>query len=335
MTDCTVIIVTYNGWELTRESLTALESERLPGIEVVVVDNGSQDDTPLKIRSHFEWVRLIDAGRNLGFAAANNLAITQSDSPFVLLLNSDIVVQPGFLTSMLDTIHTSAELGSVAAAMVFRNKASVVASAGIEVFANGLALDRSLGVSLESLRDRSPVFGASAGAAVYRREALADVGLFPESFFMYLEDVDLAWRLQLRGWRSVLSAGAVAEHAYSSSSVEGSTFKRKLIARNRLWCIVRCYPSWLLARYWWRIAWYDLLVCASAPLRIDGASVSGRFAAFAKMKARFAERAHIQRRSTIDSQDLEKWIRPSPSARVMLKLRRTTRDHASNQQASR
>lgn len=331
VTDCTIVIVTYNGWELTRECLAALESQRWPGIEVVIVDNGSHDGTPRNIRCQFEWVRVIEAGRNLGFAAANNLAIRQTDSPFVLLLNSDAIMRPGFLTQMLDTIETSDQLGSVAAAMVFHQKPGTVASAGIDVFANGLALDRSLGDSPESLTDRTPVFGASAGAAIYRRAALADVGLFPESFFMYLEDVDLAWRLRLRGWRSALAARAVAEHAYSSSSGEGSTFKRTLIARNRIWCIARCYPAWLLARNWPRMVWYDVLVCSSAPFRLDGASVRGRLAALAGMKSRITERASIQSRSTSDRPDLENWILPSPTATSLLNLRRTTRDLARRQ----
>ena len=90
--------------------------------------------------------------------------------------------------------------------MVFRSRPDVVASAGIEIFSNGLALDRALGKSLAFVSDRTPIFGASAGAAIYRREALDDVGPFPEAFFMYLEDVDLAWRLRLRGWESLLSS---------------------------------------------------------------------------------------------------------------------------------
>lgn len=328
MPDCSIIIVTYNGWPLVRQCLDALRVELRPGVDVVVVDNGSVDGTPAKIRSTFSWVKVVEPGRNLGFAAGNNLGIQDSASEFVLLVNSDVFVRPGFVDAMLAPFADSTRLGSVAATMVFQSRPERVASAGIDVFSNGLALDRAVGERLDSLTDRAPVFGASAGAAMFRRAALVDVGLFPESFFMYLEDVDLAWRLRLGGWESVLATDAVAEHAYSASAAEGSRFKRSLLARNRVWYIVRCYPRWLLARHWWRIAAYDLMVIASAGFRRDGASVMGRVSSLRGIGARMAERADIQDRATATRADLERWVRPSPPTRRLLELRRLTRAYA-------
>ncbi len=322
MSTCTIIIVTYNGWTITRQCLEALEVERCPGIDVVVIDNGSSDDTPAQVSRDFKWANVVETGRNLGFAAANNLAISRSASEFVLLLNSDAIVQPGSVSALIETISAAPQIGSAAAAMVFRSHPDVVSSAGIDVFSNGLALDRAMGKPVDVLEDHADVFGVSAGAAIYRREALDDVGLFPEAFFMYLEDVDLAWRLRLRGWESRLSTRATVQHVYSASSIEGSPFKRRLLARNRIWYMVRCFPGWLWRRQGGRIALYDLMVGASAVTRRDGASLSGRLNGFADLRPRLAERREIQRRVTARRADLEPWIQKSPSPRELAELRR-------------
>ncbi len=325
MPSCSIIIVTYNGWDLLQECLHALESETRPGVDVTIVDNGSAGDFVDRARKNFPWIQLIEAGRNLGFAAGNNLGIRQSSSDYVLLLNSDVIVHPGFVDAVLQPFADKPRLASVAAVMVFRTNPHLIASAGIEVYTNGLAMDHGLGRPVESIAGQVPVFGSSAGATAYRRTSLEDVGLFPESFFMYLEDVDLAWRLRLRGWESLVTSQAVAEHAYSASSVEGSSFKRKLLARNRIWYMSRCLPSWMLRRHLWRILSYDLMVMVSAPARRDVASLSGRLNAAHDIRQRLRERSGIQSRATVGRLEIERWLKPSPSPTRMIQLREETR----------
>lgn len=329
MSYCSIIIVTFNGWDIARECFDALQPELRPGVELTVVDNGSTDGLPRHVRSRYAGVNLIEAGKNLGFAAGNNLGIQNTEGDLVILLNSDVIVRPGFVDQLLAPFGDSRTVGSVSAGLVFQTRPDIVASAGIEVFENGLALDRSLGEQVGALEDQQPIFGASAGAAAFRRLALNDVGLFPEAFFMYLEDVDLAWRLRLRGWESVLATGAVAEHAYSSSSGEGSCFKRRLLARNRIWCMARCLPRWMFARHGWKIGGYDLLVAASAIARKDGASFSGRAEALAGLRPRLQERWLIQARATATRADIESWLMPSPSGKRLRRLREMTRSYAS------
>src|SRR5690606_30776902 len=127
----------------------------------------------------------------------------------VVLLNNDTVAEPDVIARITAPLERDQRVGAVAATMVFAGAPDMVASAGIEVFRDGLALDRGLGLPRTEFAVPAPVFGASAGAAAYRRAALEDVGCFPEQFFMYLEDVDLAWRLRLRGWEAVHAPGAV------------------------------------------------------------------------------------------------------------------------------
>lgn len=326
---CSIIVVTYNGWQHTHPCLCAIERDLPPGASVVVVDNASTDGTPARIRAQFPAIHLIENVRNLGFAAGANLAIEQSEGDVILLLNSDVVIEPGFIAEILAPFEQSNKTGAVAGTLVYQRRPDIVASAGIEVFRNGLALDYGVGWRRSDLSDR-PVFGASGGAVAYRRAALADVGLFPDAFFMYLEDVDLAWRMRLRGWETMLAANAVAAHAVSASSVEGSPFKRRLLARNRIWTLIRCMPRGLLIRYGWRIARYDGLVLASAPFRHDAASVYGRVEALGGVRARLAERRLIQSRTTATPAEIAQWLRPEPAASELVRLRKRSRELAAD-----
>lgn len=317
---CSIVIATYNGWELLEPCLRSLQAQTRPPEQMLVIDNGSQDGTPGKLARAFPAVDLLSLDRNLGFAVANNRGIVHSDGQVVVLLNNDTVAEPEFLARLLAPLEEDIALGAVAATMVFANAPSVVASAGIEVYRNGLALDRALGSDLAALREQE-VFAPSAGAAAYRRAALEDVGLFSESFFMYLEDVDLAWRLRLRGWRTWQAAGAVVRHAYSASAVEGSAFKRRLLARNRVWLLARCAPRRMLARHGWRVLRYDLLALGYSLATRDWAAATGRAAALGGLPARWRERRTIQTHATAKWPEIERWLRPEPAPREVLRLR--------------
>lgn len=317
----TALIVSYNGRERLARCLVALGAQSLPPDELVVVDNASTDGSAELIRERFPEVRLIASPRNLGFAAGNNLGIARARSEAVLLLNDDTVPEPGALGALVTALEDDDRLSAVAATMVFASRPDIVASAGIEVFRNGLALDRGLGAPLRTLAQPAAVFGASAGAALYRRAALEDAGFFPAAFFMYLEDVDLAWRLRLRGWKALHVPEAVVRHDYAASSVEGSPFKRRLLARNRLWMLARCFPAALLAREGRSIASHDLAAAGYALATMDWASARGRLEGFCGLPARLPERRRIQGSARVDPASLASWLAPNPSPRELLRLR--------------
>lgn len=328
MTAISVVIVTYNGWSLLRDCLTSLTKQERPPSEIIVVDNGSRDGTCDHLSTGYPDVTLVEACRNLGFAAGNNLGIARAHGDVVVLLNNDTVAEPEFLARLIEPLDRNPRLGSVASTMVFSSAPDIVASAGIEVFDNGLALDRGLGLHRETGEADVPVFGASAGAAAYRRVALDDTGPFPESFFMYLEDVDLAWRLRLRGWDTAHAPGAVVHHVYSASAVEGSARKRFLLARNRLWVIARCIPGPLLRRDWWRVLRYDAQVFGYAIARLDHATARGRIAGLLGLPARLAERDRIQSSATVSAGELSMWLRSSMPGAELLRLRNLSADLA-------
>ncbi|MCB0217280.1 MAG: glycosyltransferase family 2 protein [Chloroflexi bacterium] len=301
-----LIIVNWNGRQHLERCLPALAAQRLAPAQILVADNASSDGSQAWLRETWPRVRLLELEANLGFAEANNRAIRASRSPWVALLNNDTLPEPGWLEALLDAARGQPRVGSVASCMLFLEDPGMVQSAGIALDPTGIAWDRLGGAAADRGAVPGGVFGASAGAALYRRAALEDVAepdaegrpsVFDPDFFMYLEDVDLAWRLRLRGWTSVYAPEARVLHQGSASSGEGSPFKNRLLARNKVWTLVKDYPGRPFLLRLPLILAYDL---ASAPYRLivqgQTAAFAGRLAALSGLGAALAKRRRIQAR---------------------------------------
>jgi hypothetical protein len=143
--------------------------------------------------------------------------------------------------------------------MLFADQPDTINSAGVALDRAGIAWEWHVGEKDDQI-EQEPVeiFGACAGAALYRRAMLSDIGLFDEDFFAYLEDVDLAWRAQWAGWRTLLVPTARVLHFHSGTAIEGSVFKNRLLGRNKVWLIIKNYPWPHLLRYLPLILAYDL-----------------------------------------------------------------------------
>jgi GT2 family glycosyltransferase len=207
--------------------------------------------------------------------------------------------------------------------LTFSRRPQIVASAGIIFQRDGVATDLHLGAPVATLPPApTPIFGASGGLALLRRELIADVGPFAASFFSYLEDADLAWRARLRGWEAVLAPTARARHVYSATGAQGSPLKQRLLARNRLRVIIRCLPAPLLRACLPHILAYDALALAYAALRNEPAVAAGRLMALAEWPRLRAERRAIQARRTAPIGDLARWIAPAGGPLAALRTRR-------------
>ena len=203
------VIVCWNGMRHLPDCLAALWPQLPPDAELVLVDNGSTDGMPAWARATYPSAHVIALRENIGFAGGVNAGLRAATGDLLLIINDDAFVEPGFVGALLDVMRRQPEIGAASAVLLFNHRPAIVASAGIRVRRDGLALDQWTGRAAADLpASPQPIFGPSGGAAVYRRELLADVGLMEPGFFNYLEDVDLAWRAQLRGWRSVAGAGA-------------------------------------------------------------------------------------------------------------------------------
>lgn len=318
-----VVVVTWNGRGHLARCLPALAAQTWPAVEVVVADNGSTDGTVAWLAETWPAVRVLALGANLGFAEANNRAIRATDTRWVALLNNDTLPSPGWVAASMAAARADARIGAVASRMLFMDDPGTINSAGIAVDRAGIAWDRLGGAPAADGDAPAAVFGASAGAALYRRAALDDVAepgpdgapaVFDPRFFMYLEDVDLAWRLQLRGWRCAYAPEARVLHHGSASAGEGSAFKNRLLARNKVWTVVKNYPAGPLLAWCPAIVAYDL---GSAPYRLlfqgQTASVRGRIDALAGLGPVLRQRRRIQARRTATWAEVSLGLEPLAS----------------------
>jgi GT2 family glycosyltransferase len=318
------IVPTWNALRYLPACLTALRAQLGPDDEIILVDNGSRDHAAAWARRNAPDIRLLELPYNRGFAGGTNAGLRAAHGNLLLLCNDDALVEPGCIAALTSTLQAHPDAGAVAGVLTFSRHPQVVASAGICVQRDGVALDLHLGRQVCEL-PAAPheIFGASGGLALLRRELLEDVGLFEERFFNYLEDVDLAWRARLRGWRCVLAPGAQARHVYSAS---GSSFKQRLLSRNRLRVVVRCLPTPLLLECLPAIVRYDALAFAYAVLRRQPAIASGRIAALAELPTLLAERQAIQARRTAPLHSLAAWLVPAPSPLAALRVQKRLRE---------
>lgn len=208
----------------------------------------------------------------------------------------------------------SSTVGAIAATLVFDHAPDLVASSGIVLRRDGVAIDRDMARPLHDMpTTMMPIPGASGGAVLLRRQMLDDIGVFADDFFNYLEDVDLAWRALLRGWQSVHVPSAVIRHVYSATSGQGSPFKQRLLGLNRWRTLIRCLPTALWWRYWPRIIGYDLVVCVVLAWRRQWSGIWGRIEVIQHWSTLRVQRATIQSRATVSPNMIDAVLTPAPS----------------------
>ena len=297
-----IIIVNWNGQRYLETCLPTVFAQDFTDFSVILVDNGSTDNSLAYVRKHFPQVRVIQNAANLGFAAANNQGMRASNSEFVALLNNDTQVAAGWLTSLLQAMASDPAVGMCAAKMVLTEQPGVIDSAGIALDRSGIAWGIAGGQMEGAAEVNCPaeVFGASGGATLYRRTMLDEIGLFDEDFFAYLEDVDLAWRAQWAGWKCLYVPTATVLHLHSATSKQIPHFKSRLLGRNKLWLLCKNYPFPQIVWYLPIILLYELLSLGVAwQQKRLGSALAGRLAAFPKMPTMLGRRrARVKRISS-------------------------------------
>ncbi len=223
-----IVIPTHRQADLLRACLHAVVRHATAECEVVVVDDASPERRCSRVAEEFSAVRIVRLSRQGGFARAANVGIRASHGAIVELLNDDTEVQPGWADAALKPF-ADASVGAVAPLVLAWPDGKTIDSAGDRYYLGGIAGKRGHGEPLGAGYLRAcPVFGASASSGFYRRAALDRVGLFPESFGSYFEDVDLAFRLQRAGYRAVFEPASRVLHHVSASYGRSS---RRLIER--------------------------------------------------------------------------------------------------------
>lgn len=229
-----VIIPHYNGTGILRSCLDSLLShDRIPE-EIIVVDNGSSDDSVEMLKQHYSEVKLLTLMKNTGFTGANNAGLKEASGDMIVLLNNDCIVEKGWLNSLLDRMEDDS-IGAVTSSMRNINDRDIIDSAGGELDWIGFSRDVGRGDPAALHSEVTDIPFPCGGAVMIRRDALpSPTTLFWKDLFIYYEDLDLGFELNRTGWRVVYEPKAVVRHVHSATALKFSYLKEYSCTRNRI-----------------------------------------------------------------------------------------------------
>lgn len=238
-----VVLIGYNNKKLLKPCLAALQRQTLKN-DVFYIDNASQDGSVAWIKHHHPHVRVMANTENKGYAAAANQGIQATRTSYVMILNPDLLLDPDYLALAVAKMKTNSRIAALTGKILhydFQNnkKTDILDTTGLLIFPNRRVVDRGQGERDHGQYDQEEeVFGISGACPVYRREALEDVKLLgdylDEDFFMYKEDVDLSWRLRLRGWACYYLPAAVGYHGRGTGAILRSNLREIVRGRKSL-----------------------------------------------------------------------------------------------------
>jgi GT2 family glycosyltransferase len=247
----TVAVLSYDGRHLLEVILPSLARQRFRDFEVVVVDNGSRDDTATWLSEHWPQVQIVSLAQNIGVTAALNVCARAGRGELVGLFNNDLELDPDCLGALVAALREHPRAGWAGAKLRDFERRDVLDGAG-DVFTWAATGGRRGHGERDVGQYDEPraIFGACGGAALYRRTALAEVGEFDEDFFAFYEDVDWNLRAQLAGFSCRYVPSAVVYHMGSATIGKGlSDFTRYHLWRNTLWIVAKDLPAGALLRH--------------------------------------------------------------------------------------
>ena len=236
-----IITPNYNGVEFLDKYFKSLSQDSDYIGEVIIIDNGSTDSSLDYIKKNtFSFpVVVIENSENLGFAPAVNQGILKSKYDYIFSLNNDTEVKKGSIKAMLDLIRDD-DVFSVQAKMLQTQNKKLIDDVGDEY--NLLGWTKKIGENQNSNNYSQvfEIFSSCAGAALYKKSVFTEIGLFDDNFFVYMEDVDLAIRSQIYGYKNLLCPDAIVYHIGSATSGSRyNEFKVKIAARNNVWTVYK------------------------------------------------------------------------------------------------
>lgn len=231
----TIIIPNYNGHTFLKDCLESLMPQVKEGVQVLVVDNGSTDGSVAFLKE-CTGVRSILLTENTGFCGAVNTGIRASDTKYVILLNNDTKVLPGYVDALVEAMEQNPYIFSASARMLQMHAPELMDDAGDEYCALGWAFARGKGKPSVRYARSCEVFAACGGASIYRRSVFEEIGFFDEAHFAYLEDIDIGYRARIYGYRNIYVPEAQVLHFGSGfSGSRHNVFKVGISSRNSVY----------------------------------------------------------------------------------------------------
>lgn len=247
----TAAILNYDGRDLLKVVVPSVLSQSLQAVRVIVIDDGSRDDSVTLCREGWPQIEVVELGRNMGVAAALNRAVEAADgSEYLALLNNDLELDSQWLARLVRTLDEHPEAGSATGKTFNYFRRDELDGAGDLLMPSGAATRRGLGERDRGQYARAEaVFSSCAGMAVYRMRAFAEVGGFDEDFVAYQEDIDWGFRAQLAGFTARYEPAAVAWHMCGATTDRQWARFNDLQRRNQVLVVIKCYPAELLCKH--------------------------------------------------------------------------------------
>lgn len=303
MLDTTIVIPNWNGKDSLAQCLDSLLAQTYKA-NILIVDNGSQDDSVEFIKNKYPGINLLTHKKNLGFAGGVNSGIRmalEGEAKFIALFNNDAKADKDWLKYLVQTMVNNPKLGIATGKFIGESK-KFLDSTG-DLYTNwGLPFPRGRNeTDLDKYDLDTNVFGATGGASLYRAIMLKDVGLFDEDFFAYYEDVDISFRAQLYGWKVAYQPKAIAYHQIGGTSRKIKGFTTYQTMKNLPWLLWKNVPLKYLYKTVWRfqIAYFGFLISAIGR-RQGWSALKGCLVSIILAPKKLSERWRIQKNRKVD-----------------------------------
>jgi len=241
MTRASVIIVIYNSREDLSHCLPALMPTISTEDEVIIVDNGSEDDSIDWLSQSYPTIQIFQSKGNLGYGGGNNLGAHQANGNYLVFLNPDTIVSKNWLNALINPLEKDPEIGMTTSKILLTDHPDKINTCGNAVHISGITLTRGLNRPSTTFSSPENINSISGAAFAIPNDLFTKLGGFDENFFMYMEDTDLSWRAQLSGADCLFVPTSVVHHKYLLRFGPKKVFYQE---RNRYLMLLKTY-KWL------------------------------------------------------------------------------------------
>jgi len=249
MNRASVIIPNWNGRDLLGDCLKSLEDQTFKDFEIILVDNNSVDDSINYVTLNFPKARIIKLDKNFGFAKAINEGVKKSNAKYVVFLNNDTKTDKNWLKNLIDSADKHPEAISINSKILNFDNSKLINGVGIVI--NEVGQARSIGWNEKDSGQYGKeqyLFGATGGAALFRRKEFIELGMFDENYFMYFEEVDFAFRAQFLGYKSIFCPSAIVFHKHKATAKKFPQLVEYWQFRNMTQTIIKDFPNSLILK---------------------------------------------------------------------------------------
>lgn len=235
--EISIITVNYNGIQDTAKMIESVQSHLSIPYEIIVVDNGSKKDESLLLQKRYPFIKIIRSEKNLGFAGGNNLGYSISSGSYIFFLNNDTVLKDNSLHYLIETMRTNPKIGGTSPKILFNDAYGHIQFAGYTPLSKITIRNQTIGFDepdngqYDMLSCTPYLHGA---AMLVKREVIEKVGLMPECYFLYYEELDWSTQIKKAGYELVYEPRTCIYHSESKSTGKESPLKIYYLTRNRL-----------------------------------------------------------------------------------------------------